>query len=81
MCRGEGPLHTTMDVIVSARDIARAAESLDQIARHIMDRSPDEKCCGDLQAYLGQLKLYCHQLKITAAVKADLNTSVRETVS
>ena len=74
-------MHTTMDVIVSARDIVRAAENLDQIARHILDRCPNEKCCRDLQAYLGQLKLYCHQIKITAAVKADLNTSVRETVS
>ena len=69
-----------MDVIVSARDIARAAESLDKIAWHISEQCPDEKCCGDLRAYLGQLKLYCHQLKITAAVKADLNTSMRETV-
>ena len=70
-----------MDVIVSARDIARAAESLDKIAWHITEQCPDQQCCRDLQAYLGQIKLYCHQLKITAAVKADLNTSMRETVS
>ena len=66
---------------MSARDIARAAENLDQIARQIFEKCPNENCCRDLQAYLGQLQLYCHQLKITAAVKADLNTSVRETVS
>ena len=66
---------------MSARDIARAAESLDKLAWHISEQCPDEQCCRDLQAYLGQLKLYCHQLKITAAVKADLNTSMRETVS
>lgn len=70
-----------MDVIVSARDIARAAENLDKLARHILEKCPDEQCCRDLQAYLDQLKLYCHQLKITASVKADLNTSARETVS
>ena len=70
-----------MDVIVSARDIARAAESLDKIVWHISEQCPDEQCCRDLQAYLGQIKLYCHQLKITAAVKADLNRSMRETVS
>ena len=70
-----------MDVIVSARDIARAADNLDKIARHISEQCPDEQCRKDLQAYLSQLKLYCHQLKITAAVKAGLNTSMRETVS
>ena len=42
---------------------------------------PDEQCKKDLLAYLERIQLYCHQLKITSAVKADLNTSVRETVS
>ena len=42
---------------------------------------PDEKCRKDLLAYLERIQLYCKQLKITSAVKADFKTSSTETVS
>ena len=42
---------------------------------------PDKQCQKDIIAYLERIQLYCHQLKITSAVKADLKTSIRETVS
>lgn len=41
---------------------------------------PDPSCRGDLLAYLNQIKLCSHQLRITSSVKADLRSSVRETV-
>ena len=40
----------------------------------------DKNCRKDLQAYLDRMKLCCHQIRITGAVKADLNTSIKETV-
>lgn len=41
---------------------------------------PDPSCKGDLLAYLNQMKLCSHQLRITSSVKADLRSSVKETV-
>ena len=48
---------------------------------HVILQCPHEGCRNDLQAYLQRVKLCSHQLKITSAVKADLTSSVRETVS
>ena len=76
-----GPLHSTTDVIVTAKDIARAAGILDGVARSIADHCPDGQCQRDIYAYLDRVRLYCHQLNITANVKADLKSSVRDTVS
>ena len=42
---------------------------------------PDRQCCSDLLAYLERVKLCCHQLRITSAVRADMDTSTAETVS
>ena len=47
----------------------------------MIPQCPHEGCRNDLQAYLQRVKLCSHQLKITSAVKADLTSSVRETVS
>ena len=41
---------------------------------------PDPSCKADLLAYLNQMKLCSHQLRITSSVKADLRSSIRETV-
>ena len=73
--RGLGPLHSTMDVIVTAKDIVRAAVILDGLARAIADSCPDDQSRKDILAYLDRIRLYSHQLNITANVKADLKTS------
>ncbi|XP_065919372.1 catenin alpha-like [Dysidea avara] len=78
--RGQGPLKSTMDVIWAAQEIARAGNQLDEMTREIALQCPHEGCRKDLQAYLQRVKLCAHQLKITSAVKADLSSSVRETV-
>lgn len=79
--RGAGPLHTAADVIITARDIARAGEYFNQLVADIAKECPDEMCRKDVLAYLERVRLYCHQLKITSAVQADLSTSTKETVS
>ena len=53
---------------------------LNVIAQEIANECPDQSCKRDILAYLDQVQLCSHQLKITSAVKADLNASVRETV-
>lgn len=63
------------------QDIVRAGEHLDQMARTIAHRCPDERCKRDLLAYLERTQLCCHQLKITSAVKSDQTTSLEEMVS
>ncbi len=70
-----------MDVIVTARDIVRAGGILDGVARSIADHCPDVQCQRDIYSYLDQIRLYCHQLSITASVKADLKPSSTDTVS
>ena len=70
-----------MDVIVTAKDIVRAAVILDGLARAIADSCPDDQCRKDILAYLDRIRLYSHQLNITANVKADLQTSTRDAVS
>lgn len=70
-----------MDLVITAKDIARAGEYLSTMARAIAEECPDIKSKKDLLAYVDRIKLYCHQLKITSAVKADIKTSSRETVS
>lgn len=69
-----------MDVIITAKDIVRAATTLDGLARCIADSCPDDQCRNDIQAYLDQMCLYSHQLNITANVKADLKISTSDAV-
>ena len=80
VCRGIGSLHTLKDLVVTAKDIARAGEYLCVLTRVIADQCPDTKSKNDLYAYVERIKLYCHQLKITSAVKADTRNSTDETV-
>lgn len=47
---------------------------------HILMQCPDESCRKDLLAYMERMQLYCHQLKITSSVSADLGESVKEAV-
>lgn len=70
-----------MDLVITAKDIARAGENLSMLVGAIADQCPDKKSKNDLYAYVDRIKLYCHQLKITSAVKADIKTSSSETVS
>ncbi len=69
-----------MDVIVTARDIVKAAGILDNVARSIADHCPDSQCQRDIYTYLDQVRLYCHQLNMTARVKADLKPSTTDTM-
>ncbi|XP_029465576.1 catenin alpha-3 isoform X2 [Rhinatrema bivittatum] len=70
--RGRGPLKSTSDVINAAKSISEAGSRMDMLARQIANQCPDQSCKQDLLAYLEQIKLYSHQLKICSQVKAEL---------
>ena len=78
--RGIGHLHSIMDLVITAKDIARAGEALCVMTQFVADQCPDSNSRDDLFAYMDRIKLHCHQLKITSAVKADSKTSTSETV-
>eukprot|EP00731_Ephydatia_muelleri_P020418 Em0013g145a len=75
--QGTGTLQSIMDVVITAKDIIRAGEYLDEQARIIAEQCPDHSCKRDLLSYLERMQLCCHQLKITSDV---LKTSAAETV-
>uniref|UniRef100_A0A8C9NG23 Catenin alpha 3 n=1 Tax=Serinus canaria TaxID=9135 RepID=A0A8C9NG23_SERCA len=70
--RGRGPLKHTADVINAAKVISESGSRMDVLARLIADQCPDQSCRQDLLAYLEQIKLYSHQLKICSQVKAEI---------
>jgi catenin alpha len=70
--RGRGPLKTTMDVINAAKKISEYGSELDKIAGLIAEQSPESETKRDLQGYLKEIALYCHQLNITSKVKAEV---------
>uniref|UniRef100_A0A8D2N7V8 Catenin alpha 3 n=1 Tax=Zonotrichia albicollis TaxID=44394 RepID=A0A8D2N7V8_ZONAL len=70
--RGRGPLKHTADVINAAKVISESGSRMDALARLIADQCPDQSCKQDLLAYLEQIKLYSHQLKICSQVKAEI---------
>nr|XP_014348309.1 PREDICTED: catenin alpha-3-like isoform X2 [Latimeria chalumnae] len=70
--RGKGPLKNTSDVINAAKMISEAGSRMDKLARQIANLCPDPSCKQDLLAYLEQIKLYSHQLKICSQVKAEI---------
>uniref|UniRef100_A0A8D0G178 Catenin alpha 3 n=1 Tax=Strix occidentalis caurina TaxID=311401 RepID=A0A8D0G178_STROC len=70
--RGRGPLKNTSDVINAAKMISESGSRMDILARLIANQCPDQSCKQDLLAYLEQIKLYSHQLKICSQVKAEI---------
>ncbi|XP_041283186.1 catenin alpha-3 isoform X2 [Onychostruthus taczanowskii] len=70
--RGRGPLKHTSDVINAAKVISESGSRMDVLARLIAEQCPDQSCKQDLLAYLEQIKLYSHQLKICSQVKAEI---------
>ncbi|XP_039229482.1 catenin alpha isoform X2 [Drosophila yakuba] len=70
--RGRGPLKTTMDVINAAKKISEAGTKLDKLTREIAEQCPESSTKKGLLAYLQRIVLYCHQIKITSKVKADV---------
>ncbi|XP_065409504.1 catenin alpha-3 isoform X6 [Chrysemys picta bellii] len=70
--RGRGPLKNTSDVINAAKMISESGSKMDVLARQIANQCPDQSCKQDVLAYLEQIKLYCHQLKICSQVKAEI---------
>ncbi|XP_042315286.1 catenin alpha-3 isoform X1 [Sceloporus undulatus] len=70
--RGRGPLKNTSDVIYAAKMISESGSRMDMLARLISNQCPDLSCKQDLLAYLEQIKLYSHQLKICSQVKAEI---------
>nr|XP_056705322.1 catenin alpha-3 [Euleptes europaea] len=70
--RGRGPLKNTSDVINAAKMISESGSRMDMLARQISNQCPDLSCKQDLLAYLEQIKLYSHQLKICSQVKAEI---------
>ncbi|XP_044276355.1 catenin alpha-3 isoform X3 [Varanus komodoensis] len=70
--RGRGPLKNTSDVINAAKMISESGSKMDMLARLISNQCPDLSCKQDLLAYLEQIKLYSHQLKICSQVKAEI---------
>ncbi|KAM6091334.1 catenin alpha-3 isoform 2-T2 [Theristicus caerulescens] len=67
-----GPLKNTSDVINAAKMISESGSRMDVLARLIANQCPDQSCKQDLLAYLEQIKLYSHQLKICSQVKAEI---------
>ncbi|MBN3323743.1 CTNA3 protein, partial [Atractosteus spatula] len=72
--RGKGPLKHTSDVINAAMVISEAGCRMDVLARQIANQCPDPSCKHDLLAYLEQIKLYSHQLKICSQVKSEIQS-------
>nr|AYN71347.1 alpha-catenin [Oscarella pearsei] len=72
--RGAGPLKSSMDVFDTAQEIARAGKQLNALGRQVAKECPDQSCKTDLLAYLERILLYCHQIRITSQVKADVTT-------
>ncbi|XP_062989362.1 catenin alpha-3 [Elgaria multicarinata webbii] len=70
--RGRGPLKNTSDVINAAKMISESGSRMDILARLISNQCLDVSCKQDLLAYLEQIKLYSHQLKICSQVKAEI---------
>uniref|UniRef100_A0A670IVG5 Catenin alpha 3 n=1 Tax=Podarcis muralis TaxID=64176 RepID=A0A670IVG5_PODMU len=70
--RGRGPLKNTSDVINAAKMISESGSRMDMLARIISNQCQDPSCKQDLLAYLEQIKLYSHQLKICSQVKAEI---------
>ncbi|XP_072195710.1 catenin alpha-3 isoform X1 [Excalfactoria chinensis] len=69
---GRGPLKNTSDVINAAKMISESGSRMDILARLIANQCPDQSCKQDLLAYLEQIKLYSHQLKICSQVRAEI---------
>ena len=70
--QGQGPLHTSADIISAARSISEHGTQLDKLARSIADLCPESSTKKDLLAYLQRIALYCHQLDICSKVKAEV---------
>ncbi|XP_072095278.1 catenin alpha-3-like isoform X3 [Mobula birostris] len=70
--RGRGPLKNTSDVIKAAKTISESGNRMDVLVRQIANQCQDQSCKQDLLAYLEQIKLYSHQLKICSKVKAEI---------
>uniref|UniRef100_A0A7M4EEM4 Catenin alpha 3 n=1 Tax=Crocodylus porosus TaxID=8502 RepID=A0A7M4EEM4_CROPO len=78
--RGRGPLKNTSDVINAAKMISESGSRMDGLARLISNQCPDQSCKQDLLAYLEQIKLYSHQLKICSQVKAEIQNLGEELI-
>merc|ERR1719354_508650 len=78
--RGRGKLKNTSDVIEASKKIANIGSRLDSIARGIADMCPESSVKDDLLAYLERISLYCHQLKMCAKVKAEVQNISGEMV-
>lgn len=78
--RGRGDLKNTADVIAAAQKIANMGNRLDNIAKDIAEACPDSTVKNDLLAYLQRISLYCHQLKMCAKVKAEVQNISGELV-
>ncbi|XP_075791023.1 catenin alpha-3 isoform X2 [Pelodiscus sinensis] len=70
--RGKGPLKNTSHVIYAAKMISESGSRMDVLVRQIANQCPDQSCKQDVLAYLEQIKLYSHQLKICSQVKAEI---------
>ena len=74
--KGEGPVHSPNDLIEIASELARSSQHLGELIGRVIELSRDSKSNTDLQAYLSELKLYAHQIKMMSKVYMDL-TQVR----
>ncbi|XP_055503152.1 catenin alpha-3-like isoform X1 [Leucoraja erinacea] len=78
--RGRGPLKNTSDVINAAKTISDSGNRMDALVRQIANQCQDPSCKQDLLAYLEQIKLYSHQLKICSKVKAEIQNLSEELI-
>jgi len=70
--RGTGPLRSGMDVINAVERIAKYGNQMTKLVNQVSIECPQSHTRSDLVAYIHQIALYSHQLKLTAKVKADV---------
>ncbi|KAI6661776.1 alpha-catenin [Oopsacas minuta] len=71
--KSEGPIHKPYDLIQTANKLATSSQQLESLITNIIENCNEENSIKDLQAYLGETKLYSHQIKMTSKVYKDLN--------
>ncbi|CAI8041298.1 Catenin alpha [Geodia barretti] len=78
--KGEGQLKTSMDVIITAKDIARAGEYLYKVTRPVAEKCPSSQHRDELLVHLDRMRLHTQQLKITSRVTLEQEGPPGETV-
>ena len=63
-----------MNTFQMAGKISECGNQLNNVASQIASQCPNSAHKSDLEKYMERITLYCHQLKITSRVKADVQS-------